>query len=125
MKQKIGNMQSPDQPITDIDVVFTAMYNLIYEKLEQEPDKGIVVCKGQPNQRKVKWKEVMSIAHMLEDFFAMREQRTGCKICEECAYWKSISVASPHIGECTKYGKRYLHKFNSCKKGFKLKEGEK
>ena len=113
------------EPVTDLDVVFVAIYNVLYEKIEQEPNKGVVVSKGNPNQRKATWNEVMSIAHMLEDFFTMREQRTGCKTCEECAYWRSISVASPHIGECTKYGKEYLHKFNSCKKGFKPKEGEK
>lgn len=122
MKQKIGTMKSPDEPITDLEVLFVAVYNLIYEKIEQEPNKGIVVSKGNPNQRKVTWKKVMQIAHMLEDFFIMREQRTECKTCEECDYWKSVSDASPHIGVCTKYNKNYMHKFNSCKKGFTPKE---
>lgn len=125
LKQKIGTLKPIDEPVTDLDVAFVAIYNVLYEKIEQEPNKGIVVSKGNPNQRKATWKEIMSIAHMLEDFFILREQRTGCKTCEECAYWKSMSVASPHIGECTKYGKKYLHKFNSCKKGFKPKEGKK
>lgn len=122
MKQKIGTMKSPDEPITDLDVLFVAVYNLIYEKIEQEPNKGIVVSKGNPNQRKVTWKKVMQIAHMLEDFFIMREQRTGCKTCEECAHWKSVSKESPHIGVCTRYNKNHMHKFNSCKKGFTPKE---
>lgn len=122
MKQKIGTMKSPDEPITDLDVLFVAVYNLIYEKIEQEPNKGIVVSKGNPNQRKVTWKKVMQIAHMLEDFFIMREQRTGCKTCEECDHWKCISEVSPHIGVCTNYNKNHMHKFNSCKKGFTPKE---
>lgn len=122
LKQKIGTMKPIDEPITDLDVAFVAIYNLLYERIEQEPNKGIVVSKGNPNQRKATWKEVMLITHMLEDFFIMRKQRTGCNTCEECVHWKSVSVASPHMGRCEKYNKDYMHKFNSCKKGFKLKE---
>ena len=125
LKQKIGALKPIDEPVTDLDVVFVTIYNILYEKIEQEPNKGIVISKGNPNQRKATWKEIMSIAHMLEDFFTMREQRTGCRTCEECTYWESMSAASPHIGKCTKYGKEYLHKLNSCKKGFKPKEEEK
>ena len=125
LKQKIRTLKPIDEPVTDLDVAFVAFYNILYEKIEQEPNKGIVVSKGNPNQRKATWEEVMSIAHMLEDFFTLRKKRTGCKTCEECTYWKPISVASPHLGRCTKYDKDHIHKFNSCKKGFKPKEGEK
>ena len=115
-------MKPPTEPVTDLDVAFVAFYNLLYEKIETEPNKGIVVSKGNPNQRKANWREVMEIAHMLEDFFILRKQRTGNKTCEECRHWKSVSVASPHMGQCNKYKhKGYVHKFNSCKKGFESK----
>ena len=42
MKQKIGSMKSPTEPVTDLDVFFLAVYNLIYEKIETEPRKGII-----------------------------------------------------------------------------------
>lgn len=122
MKQKIGTVKGKEEPITDLDVVFLALYNLLYEKIESEPKKGIVVSKGNPNQRKATWGEVMKIAHMLEDFFALRLLRTGCRTCGECRYWEATSVTSPHIGECKKHGKTQLHKFSSCKKGFKPRE---
>ena len=112
-----------DQPVTDLTMVFNAVYNVLYEKLQIEPTKGIVVSKGNPNQRKATWGEILSMAHMLEDFFILRQHRTGCKTCELCEYWKSTSTASPHIGKCIKYNKDCIHKFNSCKKGFKPKEG--
>ena len=121
MKQYIKTMKSEYEPITDLDVVFVAIYNILYEKIEREPNKGIVVSKGNPNQRRATWKEVMILAHMLEDLFLTRIQRTGCRICEECVHWESVSVASPHLGKCTKYGKEYIHKFSSCKNGFKLR----
>lgn len=123
MKQKIGNMQSPDQPITDIDVVFTAMYNLIYEKLEQEPDKGIVVCKGQPNQRKVKWKKVLAMAHCMEDYFQLRLEQNSCNCCGDCIYWSSISKASPHLGKCKLKNKSHIHQMSLCKR-FERKESQ-
>lgn len=123
LKQKVGTMKPIDEPVTDLDVVFVAVYNILYEKIEQEPNKGIVVSKGNPNQRKATWDEVMKMAHMLEDFFILRKQRTGNKTCEECKHWRSVSKASPHLGECTKYHKRYIHKFSSCKRGFEPKEG--
>lgn len=122
MKQKVGTLKGPGEPITDLDVAFVAFYNLLYEKIEAEPNKGIVISKGNPNQRKVRWTDVMLIAHMLEDFFILRKQRTGGDICEECEHWGSISKASPHIGVCKRYDVSYLHKFNSCKK-FKRRSG--
>lgn len=116
LKQKIGTMKSPDDPVTDLDVVFLALYNLLYEKIEKEPNKGIVVSKGNPNQRKATWKEVMRIAHALEDFFVLRGVRTGGKECCLCKYWESVSTESPHLGRCKRYKQGSLHAFNSCKR---------
>lgn len=122
MRQKIGTMIPPDEPVTDLDVVFVALYNLIHEKLEEEPKKGIIVSKGNPNQRKITWAGVMEMSHMLEDFFILRKQRTGGKTCEICAHWRPGYESASHIGNCVKYSKKYVHKFNCCKKGFKLKK---
>lgn len=119
MKQKIGTLKAPTEPITDLDVVFVAIYNILYEKIEKEPNKGIIVSKGNPNQRKATWTEIMAIAHMLEDYFLTREKHTLCETCEECRYWKSVSKASPHLGKCLRYNKEYVHKFSRCKSGFK------
>lgn len=116
MKQKIGTMKSSTEPITDLDVAFVAFYNLVYEKLETEPKRGLIISKGNPNQRKVYWSEVMEIAHMLEDFFILRKQRTGRNTCELCKRWESVSEASPHIGKCKNRNIYHIHKFNSCKR---------
>lgn len=116
MKQKIGTMLPPDEPVSDLGVVFCALYNLLYEKLEEEPHRGIVVSKGNPNQRKATWKEVMVMAHALEDFFVFRKSRTGCRECQRCKHWESISQASPHMGRCNKKGQDPVHAFSSCKK---------
>lgn len=116
MKQKIGTMKSPNEPITDLDVAFVAFYNLVYEKLETEPKRGLIISKGNPNQRKAYWSEVMEIAHMLEDFFILRKQRTGRNTCELCKHWESVSEASPHIGKCKNRNIHHIHKFNSCKR---------
>lgn len=116
MKQKIGTMKDPNEPITDLDVAFVAFYNLLYEKIEKEPNKGIIISKGNPNQRKVRWSEVMEIAHMLEDFFILRKQRTGGDVCELCKHWKSVSEASPHLGRCERHKVNHIHQFNSCKR---------
>lgn len=116
MKQKIGTMLGPEEPISDLDVVFMALYNLLYEKIETEPNKGIIISKGNPNQRKVLWKDVMRMAHALEDFFIFRKQRTGCQVCQLCKSWESISQASPHMGCCNKRKQEPVHAFSSCKK---------
>lgn len=119
MKQKIGTMLPPDEPVSDLNVVFCALYNLLYEKIETEPNKGIVVSKGNPNQRKATWREVMIMAHAMEDFFTFRKTRTGCRECNVCEHWESISQASPHMGRCNKNKQEPVHAFSSCKK-FKL-----
>lgn len=115
MKQKIGCLKV-EEPISDVDVVFAAVYNLIYEKLETEPNKGIIISKGNPNQRKVRWKQVLEMAHTLEDYFACRKLQTGGDVCDTCTHWKSVSEASPWLGECTLRAKRPVHKFSTCKK---------
>ena len=115
MKQKIGTLIKPEDPVTDVDVVFTALYNLLYERMEQEPNKGIIVCKGQPNERRVKWGKVMGMAHMLEDFFSFRSMRVGDRVCGNCRYWKPISQASPHMGRCTKHNREPMHILHCCK----------
>ena len=116
MKQKIGTMLPPDAPVSDLNVVFCALYNLLYEKIETEPNKGIVVSKGNPNQRKATWKEVMLMAHAMEDFFIFRKQRTGCRECQLCEHWISVSQTAPHMGKCKKTGAELVHAFSSCKK---------
>ena len=115
MKQKIDTAKLKDELITDVDVVFTALYNLLYEKIQSEPNKGIVVSKGNPNQRKVKWSEVMKMSHMLEDFFTFREMHHGNRICKNCENWRSVSSASPHMGQCIKYSRRFMHSLHCCK----------
>lgn len=114
LEQKIGTMKPSNEPITDLDVAFVAFYNLLYDRIESGCEKGIVISKGNPNQRKVSWKKVMRIAHMIEDFFILRELRTGCKTCEECKHWGPISKTSPHMGACKLHGVSYIHKFHSC-----------
>ena len=121
MKQKIGTMKPINEPVSDMDMVFLALYNLLYERIESEPNKGIVFSKGNPNQRKATWKELIVMAHALEDFFTFRQQRTGCKECQLCQHWQSISKASPHMGRCLKNKQEPVHAFSSCKR-FVLKE---
>lgn len=115
MKQKIGSMKSPTEPVTDLDVFFMAAYNLIYEKIESEPNKGIIINKGQETQRKAKWNEIMAIAHMVEDFFTFREMRVGGDTCGDCKYWRSLSETSPHMGKCIKRNTEPVHVLNTCK----------
>ena len=123
MKQKIGTMKPSNEPVSDMDMVFLALYNLLYERAENEPNKGIVFSKGNPNQRKATWKELLIMAHALEDFFIFRKQRTGCKECQLCKHWTSVSQASPHMGRCTKKGVEPVHAFSSCRKFSQKLEG--
>ena len=116
MKQKISTMKPVNEPVSDLDMVFLALYNLLYEKIEKEPNKGIVFSKGNPNQRKATWKELIIMAHALEDFFTFRKQRTGCQVCHLCEHWTSVSQASPHMGRCKKIGVEPVHAFSSCRK---------
>lgn len=116
MKQRVTDLIPEDRPVSDLDALFLAVYNLIYEKIQLEPNKGIVVSKGKPNQRKVPWTTVMKTAHELEDYFRLREQNTNGRICEECSSWSSQSKASPYLGLCSRKGDSYVHGLSSCKK---------
>lgn len=116
MKQQIGTMKTKDEPISDLDVLFVAIYNVLFEKIQKEPEKGIVVSKGNPNQRKMTWKEIMTIAHEVEDYFMFRQLRTGCDTCDHCDGWKSVSSTSPYRGRCSKRGLNLIHAWGNCRK---------
>ncbi len=122
MKQQIGTMKGPDEDVDDLDLLFIAVYNLLYEKIQQEPKKGIVVSKGNPNQRKATWKEIMSIAHELEDYFTFRKVRTGCDTCEKCNNFQSVSEVSPYKGQCKARGLTLVHAWGSCQRYFERRE---
>lgn len=122
MKQRIGIMKDTTEPIDDLDVLFVAMYNLLYEKIQKEPKKGIVVSKGNPNQRKVTWSEIMEIAHKAEDYFMFRKLRTGCDVCEKCKNFQSVSEVSPHRGHCKARGLTLVHGWGSCQRYFERRD---
>lgn len=122
MKQLIGTMKDPSEPVDDLDVLFVAVYNLLYEKIQQEPKKGIVVSKGNPNQRKATWKEIMKIAHEMEDYFMFRKLRTGCDICGKCKNFQSTSDVSPYKGQCKARGLTLVHAWGSCQRHFERRD---
>lgn len=122
MKQQIGTMKAPTEPIDDLDVLFVAIYNLLYEKTQKEPKKGIVVSKGNPNQRKATWREIIEIAHEAEDYFMFRKLRTGCDVCEKCKNFQPVSEVSPHRGHCKARGLTLVHGWDSCQRYFERKD---
>ena len=122
MKQQIGTMKAATEPIDDLDVLFVSVYNLLYEKIQQEPKKGIVVSKGNPNQRRATWKEIMEIAHEAEDYFMFRKLRTGCDVCENCKNFQSVSEVSPHRGHCKARDLTLVHGWGSCQRHFERRD---
>lgn len=120
MKQHIGTMKTPAEAIDDLDVLFVAVYNLIYEKMQEEPNKGIVVSKGNPNQRRATWDEVMRIAHQAEDYFTIRKMRTGCDTCENCSNFDLVNNYS-RLGNCKARNLILVHSWGSCKTHFERK----
>lgn len=116
MSKEIWSLHPKDETISDLDATFMILYSLLTEKLEQEPKKGIILSKGNPNQRKIPWVKAMRLSHTLEDYFTFRKQLIGSQVCENCRYWLSISEASPHMGCCMKRNKKPIHKWYTCKR---------
>lgn len=115
MIQKIGSRkESTGEPMSDLGMVFLAMYNLLYEKMEEEPGKGIIACKGLPNQRKVSWGKLMKLSHELEDYFLIKKLNGCTDVCQLCSCWKPTSEASPHLGYCS-LKQKHRHAFDMCK----------
>lgn len=116
MRERIESLYPKDETISDLNAVFRVVYNLLAEKIEEDPTKGMVLSRGNPNQRKISWTKAMRLAHMLEDYFMFRKKLIGDNRCENCIYWSSISEASPHMGCCQKRNKTPIHKWYICKK---------
>jgi len=115
MLQKVDILKQATEPITDTEAVFVCLYSLLLEKIESEPKKGMVFSKGNPNQRKIHWMDLMKMSHMLEDFFIFRAETYKDQVCENCCNWESISEASPHMGNCVKRKNRIVHCLYHCK----------
>lgn len=116
MKERIGSLSPDYETISDLSAIFRVIYNVLSEKVEEEPKRGIILSKGNLNQRKVTWREAIELAHMLEDYFSFRKQLIGNHVCENCRYWSSISKVSPHMGCCHKRKKEPIHRWYTCKK---------
>ena len=114
MKQKVDILIPDDEEITDIQATFVAMYSLLLDRMEKEPNKGMVIQKGKPNQYKLKWKRAMYCLHMMEDYFTLRDPKKGAAVCERCRHWDSISIQSPHLGKCRKK-QTLVHALSCCK----------
>lgn len=117
MKQKVKLMIPDSEEITDIQATFVALHNLLLEQLEKEPNKGIIIQKGRPNQYKLKWKKALYYLLMLEDYFILRDPKKGACVCKQCIHWSSVSTQSPHLGKCNKK-QSMVHALHCCK-GFK------
>lgn len=87
-----------NKTISDYEAFFILVEKLIKEKTEQGA-KGIVIAKGQPNEKKFSYTQAGLVLQTLENSAAIR----GCfsfGVCYTCKKYDTMSYPSGFMGTC-------------------------
>lgn len=85
--------------ISDYEALFIMVESLIASKI-QEGSKGIVIAKGQPNEKKFSYIHASEVLKNLENAAALR----GCfsfGVCYTCKKWDSRLYSESSMGVCS------------------------
>lgn len=96
-----------NKTISDYEAFFILVEKLIREKTEQGA-KGIVIAKGQPNEKKFTYTQAGLVLQNLENSAAIR----GCfsfGVCYTCTKYDTMSFPSKFMGVC-----KIDHKEHGC-----------
>lgn len=107
--------------ISDLEILFHLLNNLLDKKLEEKPKGGYIMGKGKDNEKRMKYTEAKERFKALYDYFAV-QGTFSLGSCSTCDNWDSSSCSSGNFGKC-----RMKHKttnyFDTCGEGHSYNGG--
>lgn len=83
---------------------------LLASRAEKNPNSGIVMAKGKPNELRLKYKDMLRVIASLEQKLA----EEGCMsfgVCKTCNNFNQKASSSGFWGQC---GGKLRHEYDSC-----------
>lgn len=99
-------------PISDLEAALYAVEKLVKKQIEGGESKGFVLAKGKPNEKRVRWSEVLTSLKSLEDRLGLE----GCfsmGVCKSCTKYRPEGCGNPTFGICAQKNKS-VHEYSSC-----------
>lgn len=86
--------------MTEVEKAFKAVKRIVQKKLEEKPNSGIIVDKGQADEVRISYKELLSVVESLEYHVVTRGGIKSSGICKDCNYLNKDGYTKNH-GVCT------------------------
>lgn len=96
--------------INDLETTLIGIEKLLKAKVEAQPNSGIRINKGQPNEKKLKYQDMLPVLYSLHRKLSLE----GCfsmGICKTCSRFNPRASATGNFGVC---GDKIVHEYDSC-----------
>lgn len=101
--------------INELEAFILIVDKMLEEKLQVNPKAGIVLAKGRPNEKKVRYKDLKKVLSTLELYFSQK----GCLsfgICRDCGNFNGAGYFSncKGLGRCRLNSDKEVNAYDSC-----------
>lgn len=110
-RQQILN-EEKGKHISDLEAFLSVARKLIIDRIEENPKAGIILAKGNKNERKVRYSDALRYADSLESFLGTRGM-FSIGVCQTCKYLDRKPIPDSYYGKC-KIHKITVHEYESC-----------
>lgn len=100
--------------ISDLEALMIIMDKLIGDKLEENPKAGLIIAKGKPNERKIRYHEAKTLLQGLEGYFGQKGS-FSLGVCATCTKFDTRSHGTAWFGTCQTSG-ALVHEWDGCLK---------
>lgn len=113
MKERMTTLnEDKGKVISDLEALLIVMERLLTAKLEQKPNAGITLAKGQPNERKFSYKEAKKVLSALAQYAGVKGM-ISIGICQTCTHFDSRAYDTRTMGTCS-LSRKTVHCFDTC-----------
>lgn len=102
-----------NKTISDLEAAFIVVEKLLKKHLQDHPNSGMILCKGKPNETRIRYSEVTSVLHSIQ----IKLSQEGCfsfGVCKTCARFNPSVSQIGCFGMCN--NSKIVHEYDSCDK---------
>lgn len=106
--------------INELELTLAALEKLVKDKISAQPNSGYLMAKGQKNEAKIKYAQVLINLKAIRDMFGL-EGAFSMGICDNCTRFDTTGF-SANFGRCL-MNNSTQHKFHACLSHSKINGG--
>jgi hypothetical protein len=97
-------------PISELEAYMLCVDKILQHKIEEKPNSGVILNKGEENQIKLKYTQIREIHEKLHSYMSS-EGLFSFGLCMTCGKWNNKGSSTGLYGMC---GKDSTHAYHSC-----------